>query len=152
MLRVIARGLLCLAALFAGCKGGQVSITDDYGVPPPPSHPTVVLTDFTYTPAGSVRVGDTLKLLATTNLPVADASMRVHVSPVGEKVILNDDGEPPDEAALDGTWTAQYTWPQEEGPAADAYFRASLRFNEYYMWQSLTTPRFEVLPAEDAAP
>lgn len=136
-------------ALLSGCKGGLGGITEDYGVPPPQSHPTVVMTDFSYSPSAPVRAGDTLTLTATTNRPIADASISASARPASGKVVLRDDGQPPDAVASDGLWTAEYTWPADAEPTTEACFFIQLEFDEYYMWQTLYSEKFEILPAEE---
>lgn len=140
---------VAVCALLSGCKGGLGRVTEDYGVPPPPSHPTVELTDFSYSPSAPIHAGDTLTLMATTNLPVANASVRAEVLPEGGWLPLKDDGQSPDSTAQDGIWTALYTLPATMQPTMDAYFFAVLDFDDFYWQQTRTTAKFEVLPAEE---
>jgi hypothetical protein len=149
LVRLVFRGFLFLTALLAGCNKpvGQC----DYGIVMPAMPPTIVLTDLTYQPPGPIRVGDNLTLLATTSQPDSGARVSVHAWPVDEEIVLQDDGKPPDSLALDGIWTAPYTWPLDAEPTGNAYFRAHLELDDTYRPQSTSTPYFEVLPTEDSA-
>lgn len=140
---------VAVCALLAGCKGGLGRVADEYGPPPPQSHPTVVLTDFSYSPSVPIHAGDTLTLTATTNLPVTGAGMKAEVLPGGGWVPLRDDGQSPDSTAQDGIWTALYTLPATMQPTMDAFFFAVLDFDDFYWQQTRTTAKFEVLPAEE---
>ena len=86
--------------------------------------------------------------MATTNLPIADASISATARPVYAGAELKDDGQPPDQVAADGTWTAEFTWPADAEHIEEASFFVILDFDEYYQWQTLTSDKFEVLPAE----
>ena len=121
-----------------------------YGVPPPPDHPTIVLTDFSYTPATPIRVGDTLTLTAVTNQPVSDALVLAYFAvPTGGGIELKDDGQPPDAAAGDGIWTAEQAWTAEMGPVEAGAVEASLLFSADYMWQTRSAPPLTVLEEEE---
>lgn len=121
----------------------------DYGVPSPPSHPTVVLKDFSYTPASPILVGDTLKLTAKTNRPVADAEMYAHLPALTDKAIeMKDDGQAPDAVANDGVWTAEKTWTAEMGTADNGIVFLILGFHGEYDSQTLQR-NLTVLPEEE---
>jgi hypothetical protein len=151
VLRLVLGIGLGLLALLSGCKGTNVYdvVTPDYGVPPPPEHPTVQLMDFSHTPSEAIHAGETTTLTATTNLPISEARIRAFPKPQGEGVTLLDDGQPPDEVAGDAVWTADYTWPADSEPTSEAYFYVKLSFDDYYMFQTLYSEKFEVLPAEE---
>jgi hypothetical protein len=135
---------------FASCGplgtsfGGQL----DYGVAIPPEHPTVRLTDFSYTPASPIHINDTLTLTAKTNLPIADAQVLVHFPDTVEGPIeLTDDGRAPDARAGDGIWMGEKTWTEEMGTADNGSIWVTLDFHGYYDSQMLTKS-LTVLPAE----
>lgn len=142
MLSKLITKALCFAALLlagAACK----YLLPVYGVPlygsvPPREHPTVKLTDFSYTPASPIRIGDTLKLTARTNLPAADAQVFAQLpGNSGGPVELKDDGQAPDVAANDGIWTAEKTWGDELGTADNASIWVMLDFHGLYDDQML---------------
>jgi hypothetical protein len=136
---------------FAGCGHVSPGMYDepDYGILPPPSHPTVILTDFSYTPASPIHINDTLTLTAKTNLPVADAQVRVHFPDTLEGPLeLTDDGRPPDALAGDGIWTGEQTWTAEMGTADESSIWVTLDFDGYYNSQMLTDS-VTVLPEEE---
>jgi len=140
----------CMLLAFAGCGHVSPGMYDDldYGILPPPSHPTVVLTDFSYTPASPIRIGDTLTLTAKTNLPIADAQVLVHFPDTLEGPLeLTDDGRPPDALAGDGIWTGEQTWTEEMGTTDNGSVWVMLDFHGYYQSQMLTRS-MTVLPEE----
>lgn len=151
VIRLVLGAGLALCALLAGCQGGQVLITDDYGVPPPPSHPTVKLTDFTYTPASPIHVGDTLTLTAVTTLPLAGGSMSAYLpTTVNSSVHLMDDGQPPDLLAGDGIWAGERVWTEDMGTPTDRSVQLIFSTPGYFD-QATSGPKLTVLPAEDPA-
>jgi hypothetical protein len=148
LVRLALSAGLALISLLAGCQSGY-KITNDYGVPPPPSHPTVELTDFTYTPASPIHIGDTLTLTAVTTLPLADGSMRASLpTTINRNVALNDDGWPPDQTAGDGIWTGEQMWMEDMGTPSDGVIHLVLSTPGYFD-QAKFGPRLTVLPAEE---
>lgn len=153
MTKLVLRTLCFLGVLLASmaCKTGLPAFyaVPAYGVPPPPEHPTVRLTDFSYTPASPIHIGDSLTLTARTNIPIAEAGVVVELpASVVTEVRPADDGKPPDTAAGDGIWTAETTWTAEMGPVDQGAIYAVLIFDDYYANQTLTEP-ITVLPEED---
>jgi len=143
--RIVLTGAMTLLGFLSGCKSGTEAsyIYDMYGMPPPSEHPTVRLTDFSYTPASPIYIGDTLVLTAVTNEPTTTASMHAYLpATVTKYVELQDDGQPPDETAGDGTWTAELVWTEELGAVEDKNVQAELsfngRYNSQHIWQPLT--------------
>jgi hypothetical protein len=150
--KLVFRALCFAALLLAGvaCK----YLLPVYGVPfygsvPPREHPTVKLTDFGYTPASPIHIGDKLTLIAQTNTPVADAQVFAELpAAIPAPTQLLDDGQPPDQAAGDGIWTAEKTWTADMGPVNDGYVSVVLGFFGNYASQTLTES-LTVLPEEE---
>jgi len=152
VLSKLAFKALCFAALLlagAACK----YLLPVYGVPaygsvPPREHPTVKLTDFSYTPASPVHIGDKLTLIAQTNMPVADAQVYAELpAAIPSPIQLMDDGREPDALAADGIWTGEETWTEEMGTADNSSIWVTLDFQGNYNSQMLTTS-ITVLPEE----
>ena len=143
LVKRMLRGLLLVGTVLIGiaCNSpfpfgyGEAA----YGAPVPPSHPTVVLTDFSYTPASPIRIGDTLTFTARTNVPTTQAEVFANLpTEVSSSVTLRDDGKFPDETAGDGIWMAQTGWTAEMGPVEDGWIYMILGFEGDYANQTLT--------------
>ena len=151
LVRVALAGATALLALLSGCKSPGGYLTPDYGMPMPPQHPTVVLTDFSYSPVSPIRVGDTLTVKAITSEPIMRAAILVHLpAKVDGDLELRDDGQPPDETAQDSTWTAEIIWTEEMGVVQDGVTWAMLAFQDFYDSQMLMGS-LTVLSSEDDA-
>ena len=140
MLRLILRRLLSLLAAVA--SGGVVMSCPAYGMPDPGADPDVEITDFSYTPTGSVSRGTDVIFRATLNhAPLTMGIDDVHVllratggqpgSYWSVEVPMLDDGYDPDAFGNDliytGAWevsddcplgelqvTAQYSYVDSE--------------------------------------
>lgn len=150
LIRLMLAGLTALLALLSGCKGTGGWAEPMYGMEIPPEHPTVVLTDFSYTPASPIRVGDTLTLTVTTSEPVEQALVSVRLPSLTDRYVeLADDGQPPDETAGDGIWTAERLWTEEMGNPTRGAIEAELFFLTYYRQQQLWGPDLTVSYGEE---
>jgi hypothetical protein len=145
------RALMRMAGWLAGA-GCMAGLTACYGPPslPPPHDPTVVLLDFSYTPASPVRVGDTLTLHATLNHTTHAGWMSaVFKNFKFVSVDLLDDGLPPDDLADDGVYSGRITWGPELGNGKGLRVFAELQWFDDYEGQTRDAPPLTVLPAEE---
>ena len=143
-----------LAGLLSGC-GCAVAVTACYGVPslPPPHDPTVVLLDFSYTPASPIHVGDTLTLRATLNKHMHAGWMQaVFKNFKFASVDLLDDGVAPDDLAEDGVYSGSMSWEPELGNGKGLRVFAELQWFDDYEGQQLDAPPLTILPAEEGQP
>jgi len=142
-LALVALGLIC------GCGPGNSS-WPMYGIGEPlPHDPSVVLTEFSYTPAGPIQASDTLTFTARTNQSTDAGYVVAHVhdgSHFGRYALLYDGGIAPDAAAADGVWTGTLTWQADWPTPAAAKVHAELRWDDGYKSQVLYGPRITVEP------
>jgi hypothetical protein len=128
-----------------------------YGITPPPHDSSVVLQDFSYTPASPIHGGDTLLLTAQLNKPTEAAYLDVNIGTPAHPVTgyptltiyLRDDGVAPDATALDGVWSAELPWAGMPAPLADLPVTAELHWQDGYPGQHLDGPALSVLPEEE---
>ena len=148
---------LGLVALLAGCPNTySVGV---YGMPPAEHDPDVEITDFSYTPATDVHVGDTITLQVTLNKPAEiDAGfIGIYTGNVSdildisllEAYALNDYGYGADQTALDGVWTGEYTWPDPPGAVTTLPFFVRLNWYDGYATDYFRGPDLTVLPVEE---
>ena len=150
LIRLVLVGAMALLALLSGCKGAGGWAEPMYGMEIPPVHPTVVLTDFSYSPASPIRVGDTLRLEVTTSEPIEHVLVVVQLPSLTDGYVqLQDYGQPPDEVAWDGIWTAELLWTEEMGNPTRGHIEAELHFLGNYTPQFLEGPDLTVLPTEE---
>ena len=164
MARTLRRlGLLVLSLLAAltGCDPPVLRAM--YGPPPVEHDPTVEITDFSYEPAGSARVGDTLAFTVTTNKPfrgdqgwievdIGSAATPLLGYPASTLWIgLNDSGTSGDQTAGDGIWSGELEWLPAYGAQQNLPVAAHLRWYNGYLKGPVFAPPLTVLPAEDAS-
>jgi hypothetical protein len=128
-----------VAALFgvmlcwlAGCGGiirDGFDAVPAYGVPDPPSDPTVAITSFSYTPAEAIKLGDTIHFEAKVNkewvggrdLPLmvyfdGHTFLPGYTGPAVQYFRLNDFGIEGDAEAGDLVYSGEVKWEQALGP------------------------------------
>jgi hypothetical protein len=147
----LLRPLVRLLGLLSGC-GCAVAVTACYGVPslPPPHDPTVVLQDFSYSPASPIHVGDTIQLTATlnhhTSAGLLQAVFKHHKLAVAN---LNDRGEAPDTLPEDGVYCGQLEWTAELGDGKDLRVYAELLWFDDYDSLLRDAAPLTILPTEE---
>lgn len=140
-------GLLCL---LAGCginlaidPGHNIQL--DYGMPVPEHDPSVTLVDFTYTPAGPVRIGDKLLLIAHSNKPFNAGYIEALIGSSRQPfAALNDSGHAPDQTAADGVWTGAVQWQELFPQGQDLPVCVELRWYDGTPGQILSGPPLDV--------
>jgi len=125
-----------------------------YGMEPTPGPPhdsTVVLEDFSYTPASPIHVGDSLRFTATAN-HTTDTGYVVAIVDEGQydyhAAEMRDDGQAPDDVAGDGVWRGELAWLPEFGTCSKALVTVYLHWYDYTEGLSLLAPKLTVLPEE----
>ena len=162
--RQVLKAICIIAALFAGCSGGtwqRPYATPAYGSPQPPHvdrpsapyDPTLRLTDFSYTPASPLHLGETLQLSARTNHGFTGSAVHVYVKagenePVYPLAWLRDDGQAPDDTAGDGQWHGFLEWAPSFGLRTDALITARLWWRDHPA-QVVDGPPLTVLPEDN---
>jgi len=150
MLRRVASAILLglSGSVFVNCGGAYGSpVPPD---PPPPHDPSVVLLDFSYTPASPIHMGDALHLTATLNKPTAAGIVFVDIGdPWRITLFLNDYGASGDAVAGDGVCSAYYEWDAWGGTGSDLPVVAELSWLDHTPGQTLDGPPLTVLPAEE---
>jgi hypothetical protein len=130
-------------------SGGAIVTCGAYGMPIP-HDPTVVLQDFSYTPASPIRVGDTLRLTATLNHTTyagwLEAVFKHHKLAA---VQLRDDGTAPDEVDGDGVYTGELTWSAELGDGKDLPVWVELNWDDGFAGQRQEAAPLTILPTEE---
>jgi hypothetical protein len=144
MLRRIANALLL------GLSGGTFVNCAAYGEPYiPPHDPTVVLQDFSYTPASPIHVGDTLRLTATLNHSTDAGWLQAVVKHHKLAAVdLRDNGIPPDETDGDGVYSGELTWGPELGDGKGLRVFGELTWLDGFEGQTLEAPLLTILQAE----
>jgi hypothetical protein len=157
-------GTTCwLLAFVAGCDPPVVRAM--YGPPPVEHDPTVGIADFSYEPARTIEVGETLRFTATTNKPFSGYAGEIRVV-VGDaqtaplagydsptlQLWLSDNGFPPDQTGADGVWTGEFTWLAEYGLQQNLPVSAHLRWTDGYVTESVSAPSLTVVATGDATP
>jgi hypothetical protein len=124
-------GLLAVLAGLAGCSvpvGGEAL----YGPPSAPGDPTVAITDFSYTPAGPIYLGDKVRFTARLNkqpprdqinwlvlrLGGAAFAMANPSAVYPDYLYLNDSGLDGDTAANDLIFSKEMEWGAPYTPVA----------------------------------
>ena len=147
-------GALLSGTLLNGCMPDVHALYGPlpaYGVFPPPDDSPVYITDFSYTPASPILAGDRLTFSLKLNKPVnagtaavyiADGSAEVHVT-------LFDDGEGPDGAAGDGTYTGSVVWQKAPKEVITLPVEAEVGLNNGAPSLHADGPPLTVLPNEE---
>ena len=154
LLRLAMRlcGMVSMAlAGAAGCTGVPAYgvVYPMYGPAVPPHDPSVVLQDFTYTPASPIHVGDQLTLQAHLNKPTEAASLRAIVKKETlATCYLNDAGMPPDLTEGDGVYTGALVWTRELGTGKGLPVWVELSWMDGAPGQTLDGPPLTILPEE----
>ncbi|GEM_PF-2176416 len=157
-------GLLALGLLAALTGCSPPVITPLYGPPPVEHDPAVQIADFTYQPASPIRVGDTLRFIATTSKSFDGYGADVYAI-IGDEqsapligcetptlgVWLNDYGVEADEVAADGVWTGEREWLEDYGPQQNLPVAAHLYWTDNYVTEAVHAAPLTVLAAEDAS-
>jgi hypothetical protein len=142
--------LVRVAGWLSGC-GCAVVVTACYGTPGPPQphDPTVLLQDFSYTPASPIHVGETLIMQATLNKPMYTGWMQAVVKkPELAAAYLNDRGEAPDVTAGDGVYTGELEWTAALGTGVGLPVYAE-QWADDTAGQRRDGPALTVLPQEE---
>lgn len=145
---------LLSGTLFTGCPMYGVYAMygpePAYGIPTPPHDPTVQITDFSYTPASPIRVGDELLLVVELNKPTGAGYVYAAIGNLPSATpTLRDDGLPPDTQPDDGRYACSMLW----GPGLPLLDAAPV--TAHLAWfdgaPDLTrdAPPLTVLPAEE---
>jgi hypothetical protein len=148
--------LYCIIALaLAGataCGNGINSGTARplYGMGPPEHDPSVVLQDFSYTPASPIHVGDALTFTLRLNHPLVrtDAAwLNVELgNPSLAGLKLKDEGLAPDSVAGDGIYSGSFYWTLSS--TDEIIPTAKLHWRDGAPVQQLSGPPLMVLPKE----
>jgi hypothetical protein len=144
--KLVLRLLMVLAALLSG---GAFVNCGAYGAPSPHDS-TVVLQDFSYTPASPIHVGDTLRLTARLNHSTYAGNLQaVFKHHKLAAVQLRDDGYGPDETASDGEYTGELEWGAQLGSGIDLPVWVELNWEDGWEGQRLSAPDLTILPGEE---
>lgn len=148
----LSRPLLRFGTLAAALLSGISSTGCDrmmYGMPPPDHERDVTITDFSYSPASPIHVGDTLTFRATLTRPTAAGFVCAVVSiPEAVRVRCNDEGLPPDEVAGDSVYSGALVWDSALGTGSEQLVYAEIKWYDGTWWPPRSAAPLTVLPAE----
>lgn len=137
-------------ALLLGLSGSVFVNCAAYGMPMIAHDASVVLEDFSYTPASPIHVGDTITFHAKLNHYADGAYLSVNAGQPGYfQTYLHDYGKMGDGKAGDGIYTSVVQWHAWNGSGSGIPISVDLWWDDGYTQQHLSAPPLTVLPAEE---
>ena len=157
ILRALSALAYSLLAVLSGCS--PPIIAPLYGPAPVEHDPSVEITDFSYTPASSIQLGESLTFSGKTNQQINqwDCAFIVTVgsqqSPVSgwtsgiAEYAIEPASEQGRSTGRDDQWTGDLVWYPEYGLGQDLPVSAHLEWSDGYQTEPVMTAPLTVLPA-----